>query len=272
MAAGRDRACGDGFLGVSDVVLGVFSAIHDSGNGNSGALGARFGNRSWVRISNFCRRVCNAQARLHGKARSADEYAHADLCVSFAHADRADDRYSLAVHKQYALGEFYAEFDPVMGCVSFQHSGVCLVHLHLVPDPAVYPHSPGSGRDRICASHHDRDRLLSFLDELSSVLRNFSDLFLPAVFVWFALRLHIRWMTLGIFITSLIAISGTIIAHPSVLPINVVLLTDEVYIGLVAAISLVFAAVVGERRTAFSALAENNKSLQEALEKISSED
>jgi signal transduction histidine kinase/CheY-like chemotaxis protein len=79
--------------------------------------------------------------------------------------------------------------------------------------------------------------------------------FLPTVLLWFALRLHVRWMTLAIVLTSIVGIAGTIIAHPTPGPLHLLLLTDEIYIGLVAAIFLVFTAVVEERRAAYVRLA-----------------
>ncbi|MBC7836765.1 response regulator [Acetobacteraceae bacterium] len=78
--------------------------------------------------------------------------------------------------------------------------------------------------------------------------------FLPAVLIWFALRFHPRWLTLSLVLTSFIGIAGSIIAQATPTPLNAQLLADEIYIGLVAAIFLVFVAVVEERRVAYTRL------------------
>ncbi len=96
--------------------------------------------------------------------------------------------------------------------------------------------------------------------------------FLPAVLIWFALRLHTRWLTLAVFLTSVMGVMGTILAHPTAIPLNEQLLSDEIYIGLVAAIFYVFVSVVEERRLAYANMAENNTALQQALKKISRDD
>lgn len=79
--------------------------------------------------------------------------------------------------------------------------------------------------------------------------------FIPAVFIWFALRLHPRWMSFGLLITSIQGITGAIFAMTGA-AISQQLLNIEVYVGFVAAIFLVFAAVVHERRVAYARLAE----------------
>ncbi len=75
--------------------------------------------------------------------------------------------------------------------------------------------------------------------------------FLPAIYIWFALRFHVRWFTLALLSTSIIAIAGTIIAHPSTGALSAQLLSDEIYIGLLAALFFPFMSVVEERRIAF---------------------
>jgi signal transduction histidine kinase/ActR/RegA family two-component response regulator len=95
---------------------------------------------------------------------------------------------------------------------------------------------------------------------------------LPAILIWFALRFSPRWTTLALFLSSAIGLIGTIVANPSHGSINQQLLTDQIYIGMVAAIFYVFVAVVEERRAAALALAKNNRELQRALEKASRED
>lgn len=80
--------------------------------------------------------------------------------------------------------------------------------------------------------------------------------FLPAILIWFALRFPTRWMTLALLHTSVFGIMGAIIMQPSPNPLNEQLLSIEIYIGLVAAMFLVFVAVVEERRAAFARLTE----------------
>ena len=84
--------------------------------------------------------------------------------------------------------------------------------------------------------------------------------FVPAVLIWFALSLYPRWMTLALIVTSVQGIAGTLLVHPSTVATNAQLLSDEVYIGLVAAIFLVFVAVVEERREAYDRLQTAYKS------------
>jgi signal transduction histidine kinase/CheY-like chemotaxis protein len=74
---------------------------------------------------------------------------------------------------------------------------------------------------------------------------------LPAVLIWFALRLHPRWLVLAVLVTSTQSIFGTFIARPSDNPISEQLLAVQIYIALVTAIFYVFVAVVEERRLAF---------------------
>lgn len=88
---------------------------------------------------------------------------------------------------------------------------------------------------------------------------------LPAVLIWFALRLHPRWLTLATFVTSIQGVAGMLLTPSSASPLNEQLLAAEIYICLVAAIFYVFAAVVDERRIAF-------KKLQRAYEITSASD
>jgi len=80
---------------------------------------------------------------------------------------------------------------------------------------------------------------------------------LPAVLIWFALSLEIRWTTLALVLTSLFGFAGTIIASPTTIPINEQLLASQIYLGLVAAIFLVFVAVVEDRRRMYRSLKKN---------------
>ena len=95
---------------------------------------------------------------------------------------------------------------------------------------------------------------------------------LPMALMWFVLRLRPRWFTLAILLTAIVGITGSIVtqAHMASLPLQ--LLSDEVYIGFIAAIFLVFTTIVEERRVAYRSIERNNVMLEEALLKISSED
>jgi signal transduction histidine kinase/ActR/RegA family two-component response regulator len=80
--------------------------------------------------------------------------------------------------------------------------------------------------------------------------------FIPIVLIWFGLRLNPRWMMIGIFLTAVQGVAGTFFANPSGHPISEQLVAVQVYIGMVAAIFYVFAAVVEERRNAYRKLEE----------------
>ncbi len=80
--------------------------------------------------------------------------------------------------------------------------------------------------------------------------------FLPAALLWFALRLDMRMLTLAIVWTSITGVAGTLLFNPSGQPVNVQLLSVEIYIGLLAGIFLAFTAVVEERRAAYRNLEE----------------
>jgi signal transduction histidine kinase/ActR/RegA family two-component response regulator len=80
--------------------------------------------------------------------------------------------------------------------------------------------------------------------------------FIPIVLIWFGLRLNPRWMMIGIFLTAVQGIAGTFFANPSAHPISDQLVAVQIYIGMVAAIFYVFAAVVEERRSAYRKLEE----------------
>lgn len=79
---------------------------------------------------------------------------------------------------------------------------------------------------------------------------------LPAVLIWFALRLHPRWLVCAIFLTAIQSISGAIIANPSGNELSEQLVSVEIYVAMIAAIFYVFVTVVEERRQAFLKLRE----------------
>jgi signal transduction histidine kinase/CheY-like chemotaxis protein len=80
---------------------------------------------------------------------------------------------------------------------------------------------------------------------------------LPAVFLWFALRLHPRWLALGVFITAIQSVAGAILAHATDNPLNEQLLAIQIYVSMVSVIFYVLAAVVEERRKAYTQLAQS---------------
>jgi len=77
--------------------------------------------------------------------------------------------------------------------------------------------------------------------------------FLPAVLIWLALRLNVRWLTLAVLWTSILGVTGSIITTETV-KLSAQLLANEVYIALVSAMVLIFVSIVGERRTAFEGM------------------
>lgn len=79
---------------------------------------------------------------------------------------------------------------------------------------------------------------------------------IPAILIWFALRFHPRWLSFAVVTTSLYGLAGVLLANTSGNQLSDQLIATEVYIGMVAAIFYVFAAVVDERRMAFIRLSE----------------
>ncbi len=78
---------------------------------------------------------------------------------------------------------------------------------------------------------------------------------LPGVLIWFALRLHPRWLVLATFLTAIQSVAGVIISNPGNNPVNEQLLAIQIYVSLVSVIFYVLAAVVEERKAAFRELA-----------------
>ncbi len=96
--------------------------------------------------------------------------------------------------------------------------------------------------------------------------------FIPGVLMWFALNMRPHWMTLAVLVFALGGLAGSVFAAPTPTPLSAQLISDEIYIGLLAGLFLVFVAVVEERRNAYYALQDNNAKLDKALAKISAED
>ncbi|PIR82660.1 hypothetical protein COU20_01295 [Candidatus Kaiserbacteria bacterium CG10_big_fil_rev_8_21_14_0_10_59_10] len=79
---------------------------------------------------------------------------------------------------------------------------------------------------------------------------------LPAALLWFVLRFNPRLLALAVFVSAVGGIAGTIITLPGAGSLSAQLLNVQVYIGLIAALFIVFAAVEEERRQGFRKLRE----------------
>ncbi len=93
-------------------------------------------------------------------------------------------------------------------------------------------------------------------------------LFIPLT--WVALRTGPRGTTLAIFVAAVIAIAGTLLGGGPFAGQKLIFL--QVFVGTVSALYLIFAAVVEERRQALVTLESQINDLENALERISSED
>lgn len=93
-----------------------------------------------------------------------------------------------------------------------------------------------------------------------------------AVLFWIGLRMHPRITALALFLTMALGMVGSIIAHPSAIPLNQQLLSDELFMILIAPIFFILVALVQERRGALETLTGHVGKLEVALNKISSED
>ncbi len=114
--------------------------------------------------------------------------------------------------------------------------------------------------------------ILVFWTSLASLLGITVIFVIPGALLWFVLRFHPRWLTLGLVVTTIVGITGIIVAHLSPTPVNIQLFSDEIYIGFIAALFLLFVVLVEERRLAFKRVEQNNEELAHALQRISAED
>ena len=98
-------------------------------------------------------------------------------------------------------------------------------------------------------------------------------LIFPPLF-WIALRGGSRFMTLALLLTSMIAISGTALGYATsdTVPMGELLFLTEIFLIVIATIFLIVTAVEEERRTATERLTGHINKLEEALEKIRTED
>lgn len=99
-------------------------------------------------------------------------------------------------------------------------------------------------------------------------------LIFPPLF-WIALRLGSRFMTLALFITSIIAIVGTTLGYATnqtTIPIGDLLFLTEIFLIVIGIMFLLVTAIEEERRTATARLEGHIDQLEEALEKIRTED
>ncbi len=85
--------------------------------------------------------------------------------------------------------------------------------------------------------------------------------YLPTILAWFAMRFSVRWLSLAILLTSIFGIAGTLLANHGPELLKGQLLAVEMYIGLIAAIFLVFVSIVEERRAALLKLEEAYRSI-----------
>lgn len=93
-------------------------------------------------------------------------------------------------------------------------------------------------------------------------------LFLPLT--WAALRTGPRGMTLAIFISSVVALTGTLAGHGPFVEGGLIYL--QIFIGTLSSLFLIFTAVVEDRKRAQDLLAKHVNELERALHKVSSED
>lgn len=99
-------------------------------------------------------------------------------------------------------------------------------------------------------------------------------LIFPPLF-WIALRLGSRFMTLGLFATSMLALTGTGLGYATVqagVPSGQQLFLTQIFLEVIAVIFLIVTAVEEERRTATARLQGHIDQLENALNKIRSED
>ena len=102
-----------------------------------------------------------------------------------------------------------------------------------------------------------------------------SFIFLYALFsimFWIGLRLHPRMITTALFLVAALGMAGTIIAHPSVTALNVSLLSNELFIILIAPVFFILASLVEERRVSVQEAQARAQELESANRKLSQED
>jgi two-component system, sensor histidine kinase len=90
---------------------------------------------------------------------------------------------------------------------------------------------------------------------------------------WIGLRMHPRVVSTALFLLTLLAMAGTIIAHPNpATPLNLQLLSDELFIILIAPIFFILTALVSERRLNADVAEARAHELEAANRKLSMED
>ena len=89
---------------------------------------------------------------------------------------------------------------------------------------------------------------------------------------WIGLRMHPRIVSTALFLVTLLGASGSIIAHPSHNPLNLQLLSDELFIILIAPIFFILSALVSERRLSTEVAEVRARDLEAANRKLSLED
>ncbi len=93
-----------------------------------------------------------------------------------------------------------------------------------------------------------------------------------ATLFWIGLRLESRMMSLALFLITTLGITGSILAHPSAVPLNQQLFADELFIILIAPIFILLASLVEEKKNATRSLSARAMELEKALDRLSHED
>ena len=94
-------------------------------------------------------------------------------------------------------------------------------------------------------------------------------------FLWFALRIGPRFMTLALFVNAALALSGTAYAATragNILALGDMLFQTEIFIIMISFIFLVLAAIAKERKDTADDLRKNVEELEDAVERIRKED
>lgn len=89
---------------------------------------------------------------------------------------------------------------------------------------------------------------------------------------WIGLRLHPRMVTTALFVTASFGMAGSIVAHPGATALNLQLLSDELFIILIAPVFFILTSLVEERRIIAQEAGVRAQELEEANRKLSQED
>ena len=89
---------------------------------------------------------------------------------------------------------------------------------------------------------------------------------------WISFRFDLRGNAIALFLVAAGGIAGSIIMHPSPTPLNTQLFADELFLIIIAPLFMIILAIMEERRSADTTLAEQMQMLQEVTEKLSAND